>query len=533
MGTYLNPTSKTFRESRQSKIYVDKSGLIEFTNSVIDTEQKYVCVSRPRRFGKSMALNMLSAYYGCGEDTQQLFEGLKIEYSSSYRLHLNRYDVISVDMQRFLSSTHSVPEMLGKLKSYLTFELFEKYSDVRYLDKDDFIQVFQDIYAQTTHPFIILIDEWDCLFREYRNDLEAQKGYLDFLRGWLKGKPYVGLAYMTGILPIKKYGSHSALNMFWEYSMTDPAELAEYFGFTEDETASLCERYHMSFEETKAWYDGYQFTTFKKGVSRSFSIYSPKSVVEAMLKGNFRNYWNQTETYEALKIYIQMNFDGLKDSVITMLADGCVRINTETFANDMTTFSSRDDVLTLLVHLGYLTYNGQHDTVMIPNKEVGKEYVNAIKSLGWDEVLQSLEASNELLQALWRMDADTVAAGIDKAHREVSILQYNDENALSYTINLAFYSAREYYTIYREMPAGKGFADICMVPRRLYSDKPAVLIELKWDQSVKGAISQIKNQQYTEALKDYNGNVILAGINYNKKTKVHECKIETVRVISD
>ena len=384
----------------------------------------------------------------------------------------------------------------------------------------------KDVYSYTKHPFVILIDEWDCLFREYQQDQEAQKKYLDFLRFWLKDKEYVALAYMTGILPIKKYGSHSALNMFTEYSMTDPGNLAEYFGFTETEVQKLCEKYEMNFEEARAWYNGYHLISHEGGTRKVYSMYSPKSVVEAMQKRKFGTYWNQTETYEALKIYIQMNMDGLKDAIVQMLAGSNIRINTGTFSNDMTTFATKDDVLTLLVHLGYLTYDNEKETVEIPNREVSQEYVNAISTMDWTEVIRSVQASRELLEALWQMDSEKVAKGIEQAHKEVSILTYNDENSLSCTINLAFYFAREYYTVIRELSGGKGFADICFIPRKIYMDKPAVVIELKWNKSAEGAIQQIKDKQYVEALKDYHGNLLLAGIDYDKKTKQHSCIIE-------
>lgn len=384
----------------------------------------------------------------------------------------------------------------------------------------------KDVFSYTKFPFVILIDEWDCLFREYKHSEEAQKKYLDFLRAWLKDQSYVALAYMTGILPVKKYGSHSALNMFTEYSMTEPGDMAPYFGFTKDEVQTLCETYQMNYEEARAWYDGYGLIQHSKDGDICYSMYSPKSVVEAMLRHKFGTYWNQTETYEALKLYIQMNLDGLKDAVVQMLAGETVPINTGTFANDMTSFSSKDDVLTLLVHLGYLTYDSENETVAIPNKEVSQEYIHAISTMRWHEVMDAVQASRKLLQALWNMDADTVAQGIEQAHQEISILQCNDENALSCTINLALYFARKYYTIIRELPTGKGYADICYIPRKLYADKPAIVVELKWDKTAEGAIAQIKEKQYVNALKEYRGNLLLAGINYDRETKKHYCIIE-------
>ncbi len=526
MGSYLNPGSERFQNSLRSQIYVDKSMLIAKINRLVRTEQMFVCVSRPRRFGKSMAADMLSAYYGRGEDTSVLFDNLKIAEDESYREHLNKYDVIKINMQEFLSATHDVDDMLAMLKKYVLFDLFEQYENVRFRDENNFIQVIKDIYAKTKRPFVILIDEWDCLFREYAHNTDAQKKYLDFLRMWLKDQDYVALAYMTGILPIKKYGTHSALNMFTEYSMTNPRELAEYFGFTEDEVKALCDEHGMSFEEAKAWYDGYELVTQSRNGAVCHSIYSPKSVVDAMLSHNYNTYWNQTETYEALKVYIQLNMDGLKDAVVKMLAGESVPIDITGFANDMTTFTCKDDVLSLLIHLGYLTYNPDTKHVSIPNKEVSEVYVTSIKRMeGWGEVMRSVEASHKLLQSLWNMDADAVAKGIDQAHEKISILQYNDENSLSCTINLAFYFAKEYYTIIRELPTGKGFADICLIPRQLYADKPAVVIELKKDKDAQGAIDQIKRKNYVKALDDYKGNLLLVGINYSKDKK-HTCVIE-------
>ena len=311
--------------------------------------------------------------------------------------------------------------------------------------------------------------------------------------------------------------------------MTEPGELAEFFGFTDHEVQKLCQEYHMSFEETRSWYDGYELINSHIEGNTHYSMYNPNSVVESMRHHKFSTYWNKTETYEALKIYIQMNLDGLKDAVIKMLAGERIIINTGTFMNDMTTFSGKDDVMTLLVHLGYLSYSETDKAVSIPNKEVSQEYINAISTMDWSEVMRSLTASKDLLESLWEMDAEAVAKGVDRAHEEISILKYNDENSLSCTINLAFYFAREYYTIIRELPTGKGFADICMIPRQLHADKPAIVIELKKDKNAKAAIAQIKEKHYAKALENYKGNLLLVGINYDEEKK-HTCVIEKMEI---
>lgn len=519
MGGYLNPGSDLFEMALRSQIFVDKSGLIEKTNRCVRTLQRYICVSRPRRFGKSMGVDMLAAYYDRSVDTKNLFQELKINSTEEYEKHLNQYDVLKINMQEFLSATENIDQMLRMLNDYLLFDLKEQYGQVRFRDENSLVQVMKDVYSYTKHPFVILIDEWDCLFREYQQDQEAQKKYLDFLRFWLKDKEYVALAYMTGILPIKKYGSHSALNMFDEFSMTNPGALAEYVGFTENEVKVLCKQFDMSFQDTKCWYDGYFF-------EKIGHVYNPRSVVSAMLSHSFDNYWNKTETFEALRDYIVMNYKGLKEAIIELLAGKRLAIDISSFNNDMTTFSSADDVLTLFIHLGYLGYDFSRKEVFIPNSEITTEFITSIRDAGWQEVITAIRNSEELLQATWKLENKVVAEKIQAAHFETSILKYNDENALACVLSLAYYSARAYYTEIRELPSGKGFADIVYLPRKEHLDRPAMIIELKWDKSADSAIRQIKERNYPLALSGYCGNLLMVGINYDTKTKIHECIIE-------
>lgn len=262
MGIYLNPGNKSFCESIRSMIYVDKTGMIAYTNELINTKEKYICVSRPRRFGKSMALEMLAAYYSCGCDSEKIFKGYKIEDNETFKEHLNKYDVIFLNMQRFLSRARN-QEMTEYLEQVVIAEIRKVYGELFSEKEMNLAVVLEQIYVETDRQFIFLIDEWDCVMREKQEDEELQKHYLDFLRNLLKDQPYVALAYMTGILPVKKYGSHSALNMFTEYSMTNQYVLEEYIGFTEEEVKGLCGQYSMDFEETSRWYDGYMFKKFK------------------------------------------------------------------------------------------------------------------------------------------------------------------------------------------------------------------------------------------------------------------------------
>lgn len=388
MGIYLNPGNDLFYSTvTYSEIYVDKTMLISFTNKCLFGENKEICVSRPRRFGKSMAENMLTAYYSKGCDSRELFSKFQIAQTPDFEKHLNQYNVIHIDIQQFISKYSVIKDMVARLTKELLFDVKMEMPDVTLFDETDLVRTLKDIFSQKREKFIFIIDEWDSIFRVHRDNAAAQKEYLDFLRDLLKGQPYVALAYMTGILPIKKYGQHSALNMFDEYAMTNQKRLAAFTGFTEEEVQQLCERYHMSFEQTKDWYDGYNVN----GVS----IYNPRSVTSAMINGIFDSYWTQTETYEALKMYIVRNENGLRDKIIRMIAGEHISINTKTFQNDMCTFETADDILTLLVHLGYLTYDFDTKTAWIPNKEVRQEFLNSIQGQEFQTVNNAIHRSDK------------------------------------------------------------------------------------------------------------------------------------------
>lgn len=435
--------------------------MIAYINKCINTAEKYLCVSRPRRFGKSTALGMLAAYYSRGCDSAELFRGLEIERDASFLKNRNCYDVI------------------------------------------------------------FLIDEWDCVMRERQEDEALQRQYLDFLRNLLKDQPCVALAYMTGILPVRKYGLHSALNMFREFSMTDQKALEEYTGFTEEEVQKLCVRFGMDMAETKSWYDGYRFREF-------LHIYNPKSVVEAMSCRHFSGYWTSTETYEALKIYIEMDFDGLRQDVVQMLGGGRVVINTRSLPNDMRSFRTKDDVLTLLIHLGYLGYDAKTGEAFIPNREIAGEFENAMSVGGWQEIMSILKKSEKLLQDTLAGREQNVAKALDDAYMEAaSILTYNDENSLACAVGLAYCSARKDYLLIREMPAGRGFADIVFLPLTR-PGRPAIVVALKCDQTAESAIEQIRRKRYTKALEGYGGEILLVGISYDRKNKRHSCQIDTL-----
>ena len=543
MGVYLNPGYGRFEEELNSQIYVDKTELILYTNSVLKTSQKYLSISRPRRFGKSYAADMLCAYYG-RPDSRELFSGYKLSEHDGWDKYLGKYDVIRLVMTDFFKSEADVDTAIKKICRRILADLKKDYPKAEY-DEDDLFYSMELLSRENDIAFVIIIDEWDAIFRERRNDSKGQEKYLNFLRDWLKGRDYIALAYMTGILPIKKYGKHSALNMFDEYSIIAPMQLARYTGFTEEEVNGLCNKYGRDPDGIKDWYDGYdvsdvippdpnhrvQTETGREIPARHYSIYSPLSVVKAITTGYIQNYWNKTETYEALAEYIRMNLDGLKDAVALMMDGGSVKADISTYQNDMTTFLCRDDILALLIHLGYLKYDLEKGEVSIPNKEILDEFKASTKSDEWINTFRSFKTSLRLLNAIWASDSDTVAEIMELAHDRAGNRTYNNEAALSYGIQYAMYAAQKYYTTIQELDTGKGFADLVYLPSPKYPDKPALLMELKYNKNVETAAEQIRRRNYPQVLEHYKGNLLIVSINYDKDVrgsdfKRHSCKIE-------
>lgn len=390
MGIYVNPRNTGFRKALNGDIYIDKTELIRHTNNKIDKPDCYLCVSRPRRFGKSMAADMLAAYYSKGCDSRALFIGKKAEKVPAFEKHLNQHNVIRLDIQRFVETEQDLAAFITEIESQVVEELMEEFPDCAGIKPDIRLKTaLARIFQQTEQGFIFIIDEWDCVFRMAKERKDIQKQYLDFLRGLFKGSNYVELAYMTGILPIKKYGEHSAINIFDEYSMVDAKDLGQYFGFTSDEVREQCKSQNSDFSEIEKWYDGY--------LLGGLHIYNPKSVIGALTWKKIKSYWTGTETYEALKIYIDMNFEGLKEAVTVMLGNGHCGINTRKFQNDMTTFTTKDDVLTLLVHLGYLTFNDVTEEVYIPNQEITQEFLNVTEGPGWVRSLSPTTAQKHII----------------------------------------------------------------------------------------------------------------------------------------
>ena len=538
MGVYLNPGTQLFSIAINSLIYVDKTEMIAETNALVNTERRYLCVSRPRRFGKSMAAAMLCAYYGYGaeEGSRELFRKLKLAQCPEWDRHLGKFDVIRLVMTNFIGQTKQMDKVVDRIAMRVLDELHEAYPEVRY-DENDFTYSLSRFHQASGRQFVIIIDEWDCVFRESPQDQAGQKYYLDWLRSLLKDQPYVAMAYMTGILPVKKYGKHSALNMFDEYSMTAPLQLALYTGFTEEEVQELCEKYGRPFEEVKAWYDGYLVEGAippdpdKRGLKPpEYHLYAPLSVVNAMRNGQIKNYWNATETYEALAEYIRMDYDGLKETVARLMAGGHLPVKLGTYQNDMTSMTCRDDVLALLIHLGYLGYAQANGEVFIPNREIHDVFETSTQTPEWSSTMRALRNSPKLLEAVWAGDGETVAELLEAAHDHARNRSYNSEAALSYAVQLAFYKAQDDYTLLPEVDTGRGYADLIYIPKRPIH--PALLVKLKYRQDADTALEQIQRQKYPARLEQYKGNLILVGISYDRSAdsaapnfKHHSCKM--------
>ena len=520
MGIYINKGNSGFRQIRNSE-YIDKSGLIGVVNNTLFTEQRFTCVTRCRRFGKSMAAKMLAAYYDHSCDSRPLFTDLQIAGTPTFEEHLNKYPVIYLDMTTFITRFNN-DRIVWHIQNELKNDIQIAYPQVSLREEDDLMAYLQRISIETGEHFVFIIDEWDAICREFGSKPQVMDEYLNLLRRMFKdvsGMEVFAGVYMTGILPVKKYRTQSALNNFQEYSMVEPGNMASFFGFTMDEVKVLASKHHADLDELVKWYDGYQ-------IGDELSMFNPNSVMEAIRRGRCRSYWASTGAFDAVSDYIQMNFEGLKDDIIRMLAGGRSMVDPTGFQNDMSIIQSRDDVLTVLIHLGYLAFDWKEAECYIPNKEVAGEMVNAVKASNWQHVVSALQQSRQLLQATLDGDCEAVAHGVDAVHDDsTSILSYNNENSLACVLNIAYYYARNDYIIHRELASGKGFADLVFIPRK-HVDKPAMVVELKYNKDADSAISQIKRKQYPSKVAEYTDNLLLVGINYDKQQKTHECHIE-------
>ena len=518
----VNVDNLNFQMVRNSE-YVDKSDLITLTNNIINIEKRFICVTRPRRFGKSVTVKMLNAYYSKGCDSKALFSDLKIASTTDFERHLNQHDVIYLDMTEFADDNGNGDLYLENLNTDVVSELKDTYSECFEKEKN---YSLPEAIRCLNNRFIFIIDEWDFVFREYPNNTNLHKNFIDLLRALFKGvgERYVEFVYMTGILPIARYNTQSALNNFSEYTILNPGKFAKYYGFTEDEVKTLCEKYHLDFDTTKFWYDGY-----KVG---GYELYNPNSIIELINHRTFESYWSNSSAYGLVKEAINLNFEGLKDDIIKLCSGDTISIplpEIKSYNTADLNFKNKVAIYIYLVHLGYLGCNLEEGIIYVPNEETRLELLNSVKENHWPKFESALKLSEQVVVATYNKDAETVANLLSKIHEDkVPALEYNNESALRYVVLMAYLATESYYLApLNEFPTGKGFADIVYLPISANSkSKPALIIELKKDASSKVALEQIKERDYVSRVKEYTDNILLIGINYDSKTKQHTCEIE-------
>ena len=519
MGIYLNPSNTLFKRTLAAEIYIDKTMLISELNKFIDKGNNYICVSRPRRFGKTIATNMMCAYYSKGCDSREMFKDLKISKADNYEKYLNKLNFIAIDVASEYQNAPENEGMLELLTERLRKEFKEKFPNVKFADNATLANCIQDVYSASGEQFVIILDEYDCLVRDqFGTHLFGE--YLKFLNGLFKSntlRPAIALAYITGILPVVRDRVQSKLNNFEEYTILNAYNLAEYVGFTDEEVKPLCEKFGVDFQECKREYDGY--------AQNGFEIYNPESVVKCMQTKSIESFWSKTSTYQVITDRLKENYKGIKDDVVRMIAGESVKVDTGMYLNTMTDFVVKDDVLTYLIHLGYLAYNKDDKTCRIPNKEVEKEWFRAVSILkNYSVTDKIIKSSEELLNQTLLKNCRAVEKALDKSHIHVaSNRSYNNEDALMSAIYLAYIYAKNEYTVIKEMTTGKGFADVVFIP--FYPGKPAMIIELKRNGSTESALSQIQAKEYYDSLEHYQGNLLFVGINYDEKSKKHQCEI--------
>ncbi len=513
---YLNTNipKRLFQDALNDEIYVDKSMLIADISRNMNTKSKYICITRPRRFGKTVNANMLGAYYTKGYDAHIMFDDLQVAASALYEKDLNQHNVIYMDLSR-------IPDMCSSYRDYI-LSVMEKL-------KQDLLEVYpklngkkyfslSDMLLNTGDSFIFIIDEWDSIFYKDFMSRNDQTSYLEFLKGLLKDQPYVELAYMTGVLPIAKYSSGSELNMFREYNFMNDNTYDIYFGFNETEVKELTEKHQtVSYAELAEWYDGYYLSDGRR-------LFNPRSVHFALTDGKCANYWTETGPMNEIAHCIEHNVDAVREDIVKMVSGLAVRVKLNGYSAAEQELNSRDEILSAMVVYGFLSY---HDECLrIPNFELMEKYQEVLARKSMGEVKEIVDSSKEILEATLACDEKKVAAMLEKVHdREIPFLKYSDENSLSCVITLCYLAARDEYRIEREAKAGKGYCDYIFIPRK--KDKPAIILELKVNASCEEAMKQIKDRNYIQKVEQY-PEVLLVAINYDEK-KHHECMIERIR----
>ncbi|MCC8045769.1 MAG: ATP-binding protein [Clostridiales bacterium] len=582
MGYYLNSTQafSLYKSEAESPYFVDKTMLLRELIPLVEQGNKHICITRPRRFGKSVMAAMIGAFFGKGTDSSGIFDSLKIaqapqdegvflsdqpDETFDYRQYMNRYDVIYINFIEAANESTSYEEFITTTKEILQEDLREAFPDVKFRKKGTAIQDLQKIYEYTQNKFILVFDEWDCIFHKTYTTDEDRRNFINWLAALTKDKGYIALSYMTGVLPIAKYSSGSTINNFNEYTMATDDLFSEYFGFTEAEVDDLYSRYaartadrNVSREDLKYWYDGYHTPSSER-------MYNPRSVVEALTRNRIRSYWSATGSYAEIAAYIVNDRADVKKDVALMVAGEAVPAKVEEYAATAMRLSTRNEILSAMVVYGFLNY--ENGKVHIPNKELLDEFSKTIREredLGYMNRL-AME-SDRMLQATLRGDTKTMeeilafahdlssvsseTEDAGRAHRpkvdyncaalpytETPLLDYNDETELTAIVNLVYLAARDSYYVERENKAGTGYTDFIFYPERAGDD--GLILELKVDDTPEAAIRQIKDRKYLLKFqgrmaekKRHTGRVLLVGIGYSRKKKDHHCKVEIVKQVN-
>ena len=538
VGNYLNSLIpyKAYVKEYRSPYFVDKSAMLTDLMECIQTSTNYICITRPRRFGKSVMANMIAAYFSRAEDPRMVFDNLKISSNAKYREHCGQYDVISISFNEMPKKCRSYDQYIERIEDRLIRDLADAYPDADINAEDAVWDALTAVFnAYDSKQFIFVFDEWDFIVHRDFVTEQDKREYIGFLSNLLKDKMYVALAYMTGILPITKYSSGSDLNMFAEYTMASEQKYSDYFGFTEPEVDDLYERYlqtepqpPVSRDGLRIWYDGYHTKSGER-------VYNPRSVVLSLTNNNLGNYWTSSGPYDEIYYYVSHNVAAVREEILRMVAGIPVAARVQEYAAVSMNLTTKDEILSAMVVYGFLSYEAGY--VSIPNKELMDKFNELLMkepSLGY--IHQLAAESARMLKATLNGDSDTVAEIMQFAHNtESPLLSYNSESEWTVLVTLVYLSARDFYRVEREDKAGVGYVDFIFYPE-IDRRADSIILELKVDHTADEALQQIKDRNYAlrfesvlgEAPK-YTGRVLGVGIAYDRHTKKHTCKIEVLR----
>ena len=539
MGTYLNSITPytLYKSESLSPYFVDKTLMLSELFPYVSAGNRHICITRPRRFGKTIMANMISSFFQKASDSSDVFDSLAISQVDDYRRYKNQYNVIRIDFSKMPRNCDSYTQYIERIEALLIEDVKEAFPQVKINEADAVGDILESVFVQCGEKFIFVLDEWDFIFhRDFINEIDKEK-YVAFLSNLLKDRPYVVLSYMTGILPIAKYSSGSELNMFAEFTMVNSPMFGEYFGFTDDEVDDLyrrsiveCDRQHKEKSVTRKglrdWYNGY----YTKSGER---VYNPRSVVFALQFNNLANYWTSSGPYDEIYYYIRNNISDVRDDLALMISGESVTAKIQEYAATSMNLSTRDEIYSAMVVYGFLSYlNGK---VCIPNRELMEKFDELLvknESLGY--VYRLAKESEKMLKATLAGDTLTMERILEFAHNtEVPLLSYNHETELSAIVNLVYLAARDSYRVEREDKAGTGYVDFIFYPYDTTAD--CIILELKGDHTPDEAIAQIIDKKYAlkfmpklAGQKIYTGRILAVGIGYWKESKKHSCKVEEI-----